>query len=356
MRRAQNENSEIYSTNVFSNEAWTNITSTQTLTEIDEVYDLSKYAATSLPDTFSNNTRPSRFTPSPHSSHYEESPSQSNSQGNPFDHSAYDGRPQARLSQNVKYDEMPTSVRKQKLGGSSIGSSLANNTAFSPLLPPLIPQARTIEDSELTQVWETTAAGLTETPSTIRPSAEPEESKTLISDFEQEFLDSKHQSNPDSEVFTSLSSGVIQAREPITFASDLVFGTQHLDISDSDRLYRDTKNSRDPLQIDLDFFKTLISKIPLKIGIITLVSLLIVVFAFVILKPSTSATNNSPRNNTESSSSESNKIVIEPGDTQAVPSDPSIVIPGTQSGTIVKYDENGNAVYSGQTHDNFNGE
>ena len=433
MRRAPNENTQSTSTNVFSDEAWSNSTPTSTYSTIEtqDTVDLSKYAATALPDTFSSSSRAPRYTPSPHSSQYEPSPNQTNSGGNPFDHAAYDGRPASPLPQNARYDDMPSSMRKRKLGGPVQGLVSDQNTAYiqsQQVAPqaPQAPQAYNPAPSKTAQVEQNDSAyrpapqvqtfyaaplqeqDLPEQPITPQTPPAPQqttirqtppldqtvENEVPISDFEKDFIAEQIESPIEENVIDlTLDTLEIKAEPirpslfntgPVAFSpeqiayntNDAIFGTQHLDIPDSDRLYKDERPSRDTFQIDLELFKNLFSKISIKVIVITLVAVLLLVAAYVVVKPASSSNENIPANSSESSLTGSEKTVVPSSDPGLQAPDPSVTLPQSATGdpvyvdpsgdpniypqqgggAVVTYDENGNAVYSSPTNQNFNGD
>jgi len=430
VRRAPKETAQVNSTNVFSNEAWSSSTSSYTTIEVEDTIDLSQYAATALPDTFSTSSRTPRYTPSPHSPQYEPSPNQTNSQGNPFDHAAYDGRPAAPLSQNAKYEDMPNSMRKRKLGGPVQGLVSDQNATVAPPQAPQASSAPTIQQpqTQAPQAYSPAPGNpaqdqqdnvayrpAPQTPSTPIPNAvippapqtqpapqqthipatlplnETIENEVPLSDFEKDFIEERIESSAQEQVI-DLTQDVIVSRaepiapsifstapvptyEPIAYnTNDSVFGTQHLDVSDADRLYQDPKAPRETFQIDLDLFKNLFTKVSIKVVVIALVAIFLLVAAYLVVRPATSSSQNVPANSSESSLIGSEKTVVPPTDPGAVAQEPSVTLPQTGDpvyvdpsgdpniypeeggGAIVTYDENGNAVYSSPTNQNFNGD
>jgi len=402
VRRAPKETTQDVSTNVFSSEAWSNSNTSYATFEVEETIDLSQYAATSLPDTFTTSSRSPRYTPSPHSPQYEPSPNQSNSESNPFDHSAYDGRPAAPLPQNAKYEDMPSSLRKRKLGAPIEGLVPEQNHIIAPQTP-LAPQAyipapnKTVEidheqaykpapqtsNPHLTTTATPPAQHSQPTYQEMPPSAPPVtsipvndetiESEVPLSDFEKDFIEEKFIDLTEEIVEAKVqpvppsifNTGQVPAYEPIAYnTNDSVFGTQHQEISDSDRLYKDPNPSRDTIQIDLDLLKRLGSKISIKVVAIALVAILLFTAAYLVMKPASNSNQNTPASSSDSSLISSEKTVVPSADQGLVAPEPSVTLPPVDpnstpqdgGGAIVTYDENGNAVYSSPTNQNFNGD
>lgn len=450
MRRSPNEAIPNGSTNVFSNEAWSDSTSaipSYTSVGAEETIDLSKYAATGLPDNFTSTARTPRYTPSPHSPQYETSENLTNSENDPFDHSAYDGRPAAPMRQNASYGDMPSSTRKRKLGSTSQGLTSEPITTATPQAPPAqhvpqIPQAPQAPQATLATpappapaqshytpvpqmpppVAPQTQQAYTPAPNKapqidqdfvyrpasqnstvpqveqkISPTAEeipapinsvPVVDETIdeeipLSDFERDFIEEKMIDLTQDTIEVKagpvapsiFNTGAVQAYEPITYnTNDSIFGTQHRDIPDSDRLYSDLNPTRETFQIDLDLFRRLFSKVSIKVLVIGLVLTFILIAAYIIVKPATSSSTNPSKVPSESRFLGTEKTVV-PSDNPAVPDtntntpplntgeqiyvdpagDPNIY-PDNGGGAIVTYDENGNAVYTSPSNQNFNGD
>ena len=95
-----------------------------------------------------------------------------------------------------------------------------------------------------------------------------------------------------------------------------------------------------------------------------------------VVKPASSSNENIPANSSESSLTGSEKTVVPSSDPGLQAPDPSVTLPQSATGdpvyvdpsgdpniypqqgggAVVTYDENGNAVYSSPTNQNFNGD
>lgn len=405
MRRRPEESIDADSTQVFSSDSWSN-TGYSTFSTPSDV-DLSKYAAPAIPEGNTRNARTARYAPSAHSSYYEESGYVTNSTSDPFQHAAYDGSI-APAPQNARVDEMPSPVRRSRLGENlpSVHTheiahttqpvSQAPQTQTLPVHPPQFvqptaPVAQPIQPPA--QPYPLAPQNHVDAPpAPSQPVAQVEqteipsiEEEIPLSDFEQEFMVEKTQSIQEDVIdltkevptahvdtqtsFTPVSQptgffahSTIPGQQEISYSSgDDFFNTVGDDLSIEDRLYRDPREPRDTIQLDIDWIKGLFSKITPKVIVVVLVAITLMLAAYFITKPS-SEPENAPANiqnpagktvveeNSDAPAQETPKVTVTPTDQVA----PPVAVPG--EGPIVTYDENGNPVYSSPANQNFNGD
>ena len=208
-------------------------------------------------------------------------------------------------------------------------------------------------------------------PSTTDAISEPIdiiEEEIALSDFEEEFILTQsvatetqdieidmtqdRPSQPSSWVAPNLvTSKSIAPASAISYnTNDNLFGSQYGNISDEDRLYKDPREPRETIQIDLDFIIGLFRKITINKIIIVVLALVLATAAYFVMKAAAPEPKNLPVNeSTQKEIIDSNPIEPTVSIAPAIPQDPN-------AGPIVQYDENGNPIYSGSTNQNFNGE
>ena len=390
MRRRPTDNSDLLASNVFSSDAWGS--NDQTYVPQENTVDLSQYAAPLIPEGHARSARSARYSPSPHSSQYEPSRHVTNSESDPFTHASYDGQPVAPAPQNSRVDEMPSPVRRTRLGEpipsiapEGIASGFASPTNH--VIQPPVQTSAPVETFEQPQVQEPVQQHENfAPPQAYEPVASPQVQESLeveeeipLSDFEEEFNAIKVVSSPtvEEEIDLTQDIPVVNAQAwaaPALFSSapvisdpeisyhdnDDFFGTQYGNESDEDRLYRDPKEPRETVQIDMEFITRHLKNLTTNKIAIIIIAIILAATAYLIMKPSTSSPKQLPVNSS-SQSPTGKTIVTAPADAQPIitvpPANPDA--PRDQStggGAIVRYDENGNAVYTQAPNQNFNGD
>lgn len=394
MRRRPNDTNEYRDSQIFSPSAWGNEEPSYLAQE--NTIDLSKYAASSIPEGNARSARTARHSPSPHSSYYEPSGNVTNSEHDPFSHSLYDGRP-APVQQNASFEDMPSPVRKSRLGGPIQGiapESLpqASATSAPPINPvPTMAPAPAMYSPAQTAPQVPAAAPTPPAPQqAYEPIAAPAPAPTQpqisnhvevqpevpLSDFEKEFIHANETTNHLVEDVIDLTEEQVidlpkqnqawaapslfttpptQTAPAISYhTNDEFFGTQYGEESDSDRLYKDPREPRETVQIDLDFVKRQFNKLTLNKIVIIAIAIALFAAAYFVMKPSPSTPQNLPANSSVSVDSPTGKTVVD--NTVNQPNVTLAPAQSTDNGPIVEYDDNGNVIYSNTPNQNFNGE
>lgn len=404
MRRRPQESTSTAGSNVFSSDAWGN--SDNDYVQVNESQELAQYAASMIPEGRSNSARTARYSPSANSDAYEENPYRTNSTGNPFGHGALDNRQQPAFVPNTSVNDMPSPVRRSRLGESQQSELLQNvlptapqaaaptqavssistfgATAFA--APVAEPVTRPVQAS---QTYSAPAQAPAPTPApapVIQPEVivhapapviddiefdSPLEEEIPLSDFEEEFIVAKQGvleepltvDEPDVEIdltrFESVNplentswsaphlftSSPVSAPTPAVQYREDFFDYNNDDESDSDRLYRDPREARETIQIDRDFVKYHGKKLIANKIVVIIFVVLIAATAYFVARPATSPKPTKVPAESSTNSSDVNKTVVDNPQGQPIVTGENPA--PSSNGPTIHYDENGNAIYSG---------
>ncbi len=317
MRRRPRETPQRTDSRVFPINEWEN--DDFKYVEQENEKDITRYAASKIPEIKHRKTRTSRYSPSAQSQNGESIP-ETNSEQDPFSHSAHDTR-HLQYQRNKKVEDMPTPTRKSLLD-KPVPSVTPEDMALPATHAPI---ERTVVDANSVVIEED------EQESSVDDHIyeEAQVPELELSDFEEDFLVAREEkivevslpdTQKDSGAGNKRSVAKVGRMAPRTFSDSTID-----DFYDAERVAGQT------IQIDWAFVKRQSRKlIENKIALAAVLLLVLALGALVVLTAGSS-------------------------DDPAVIDTSKLVTPTEGNDSLITYDANGNPVYESTDSNGFNG-